>query len=283
MASHPQCGRIEAMINMSRAAALVLAASIAVSLQPLVTEAADIYHGRGSIKDDSIPVRMGPYAGPCYLRADVGSSLSGDPSLSWPAAAGGAARGDKVDNVEIRSTYVFEGGAGCSSRGWRGEAMLGYRGSRKIEGEPLIWAPPNAAAPDPLQTRVSTYSLMLNGYRDLAGWGNLTPYIGAGLGLAYHVVDAVSFTQPANPMEIDGARGVSFAWQLMAGIGYRLSDQATLDVGYRYADMGRAASGRADSGGGIHPHVSIDDITAHELKLGVRYQFGSDYRGYAVK
>ena len=60
----------------------------------------------------------------------------------------------------------------------------------------------------------------------------------------------------------------------MAGVGYQISDRAIIDVGYRYIDLGKISSQRSDSGGFVNPAVHFDDLTAHEIKVGLRYSFG---------
>lgn len=197
--------------------------------------------------------------------------------------------GDAVSNVSLENTWLAEGGIGCGSgsRGLRAEIMFGYHGERKLDGEPLFYNPgptPGDPAPghvpppdmeDPLHTDITTYTAMLNVYHDLGNFNRIVPYVGAGVGVAYNVVDNVYFTE--NPFllaEIEGQSDLSFAWALMAGIGYQISDRAILDVGYRYIDMGAASSGRVDTAGYTNPRVEIDDIAAHEIKVGLRYHFG---------
>ena len=248
--------------------------------------AADLYGGRGgSIKDDHMPVLMRAPGGPCYVRADVGYSFTGAPDVTWPVTdIGGNFLGDKVSKVVAGDTWFAEGGVGCGASGWRGELVLGYRGQHKIDGEPLLWAPPNANIVDPLHTKLTSYTMMLNAYRDLMTFGSFTPYVGVGVGMAYHKVDDVSFTEnPFLTNVIEGKSDLAFAWQVMAGVGYRLNERATLDLGYRYADLGKATSGRVDNAGFANPRVVIDDITAHELKIGLRYQLGGDTGSLAMK
>jgi opacity protein-like surface antigen len=60
----------------------------------------------------------------------------------------------------------------------------------------------------------------------------------------------------------------------MAGVGYQITDRMTVDFGYRYLDMGKAESGTIDSAGFTNPRVRIDDLAAHEFKVGIRYSFG---------
>jgi opacity protein-like surface antigen len=61
----------------------------------------------------------------------------------------------------------------------------------------------------------------------------------------------------------------------MAGIGWQVTDRAVLDLGYRYMNYGKANSGVIDSAGFVNPMVRIDDLSAHEVRVGLRYHFGS--------
>ena len=178
-------------------------------------------------------------------------------------------------------------GCGMGSRGLRGEFMLGYTGHRKIDGQPMIWhgSAPTAVgivpAPiindDPLHSGVKSYTAMVNAYYDFGNWGGITPYVGAGVGMAYNKMSEVYFTDNVNlPNRIQGNSNLSMAWSLMAGIGWQVSDRAVLDFGYRYMDYGKANSGRVDSAGFVNPMVRVDDLIAHEFKVGLRYHFGGN-------
>lgn len=267
-----------------------LIAATTVSLALLAPAgAADLYGGdrafRGSIKDDPMAMPRSP-AGACYIRGDVGYSFSNKPDMRWPVTdpLTGDFVTDKISDLKIEDTWLAEGGVGCAAgnSGWRGEITFGVRYNREISGEPGLWAPVIPVTGDPIHANVQTYTLMLNAYRDLGSWGNFTPYVGAGLGLAYHIVEDVYFTDNLNLVNaIEGDKDLAFAWQLMAGVGYRIADNAVLDIGYRYVDLGKATSGRADNAGFVNPRVVIDDMTAHELKIGLRFELGGD-RGYSA-
>jgi len=286
-------------------AALALAGGSAGSVQ-----AADL---GGSVKDGGgyvtpMPEIIRGSAGPCYVRADVGYSWANSPDIKWPVnsdvISGHFDANNKFVETGRTSTFVTddvaaasrdsgafgEVGAGCGSgsRGMRAELMFGYHGNRKIEGEPGTYsityvndglgAPPPTNVPsvvDPLHTSIRSYTMMFNVYRDLGQFGRFTPYIGAGAGVAYHMVDDVYFTGNYNlPARIHGDNDISFAWSVMAGVGMQVSDRAIVDVGYRYLDMGKAGSERSDTAGFVNPRVRIDDLTAHEIKIGLRYHFG---------
>lgn len=194
--------------------------------------------------------------------------------------------GDDVTGATMENALFGGIGMGCGmgSRGLRGEVMLGYTGHRKIDGQPIIWngpAGPLGVAPspivydDPLHTGVKSYTGMVNAYYDLGNWGGITPYLGAGVGVSYNKMSEVYFTDNVNlPNRIEGDSRLSLAWSLMAGIGWQITDRAILDIGYRYMDYGKATSGKVDSAGFVNPAVRIDDMTAHEIKVGLRYHFG---------
>jgi opacity protein-like surface antigen len=293
-------------------AGLASAALAAVATLSSPIHAADLggYRG-GSVKDGGGHGYGGPTAGSvgnCYFRADVGYSWSKNPDLKFPvgntvntydgtdAANPGnfvgstyTQTGSGVNDTSMENTWLGEGGFGCGSGslGVRGELMFGYRGDRKIDGKPGDYTvdtiytggpvlPSNPVIEDPLHTSVKTYTMMANVYKDLGKFGAVTPYVGFGVGLAYNQMSETYFTGTTTlTNRIAGDNDLSLAWSLMAGIGYQISDRAILDVGYRYMDMGKISSQRHDNAGNINPRVQVDDLAAHEFKIGLRYHFGA--------
>ena len=311
-------------MKLTLKAGIASAALATVGLIAGTASAADLGGNRGgnaggSVKDGGyvqpMPEIVRGASGPCYFRADVGYSWSRDPEITWPVSTdtidvvdtgGGNFKEvnrssvlvtDQVNNTSRENGAFGEVGFGCgmslgggSGRGIRGELMFGFRGDRKVDGEPgtysIIYndvtpipvAPPPVSVPvvdDPLHTSIKSYTMMFNAYKDLGTYGNITPYVGAGVGAAYHQVKETYFTGNYNLVnKIEGHNDLSFAWSVMAGVGYQISDRAVIDLGYRYIDMGDASSGRVDNAGFVNPRVNFDDLTAHEIKIGLRYSFG---------
>ena len=104
--------------------------------------------------------------------------------------------------------------------------------------------------------KVETQSVMLNGYYDIKTDTKLTPYVGAGIGFAK--TKAMLSALGASD-SIDDNR---FAWQLGVGVGYMVTDNVTVDAGYRYVDYGDISEEGVDV-----------ETTAHELYVGARYSF----------
>ena len=173
------------------------------------------------------------------------------------------------------------GGAAATALPWMpaiaqsGEIVFGARESKVFHGHYTDFTP--AVPVDPtLTTHVKSYTMMFNGYYDLGKVAGFVPYLGAGMGLAYHKMGDVSsdFNSGCGGCTQFGDEKLSFAWALMAGVGYQISDRAILDVGYRFIDMGLARSSNLDSTYGLNPRLEIEDQRAHEFKIGLRYHFG---------
>lgn len=245
--------------------------SLAVAAVAALSNFAAPAHAAGLLPPEPEPVYVAPSAAfNCYVRADVGYSWDID---GFDGDYNGATTGNDIDDG-----YFLETGIGCgnpSLRGFRAEVVFGYRDERDI-----VAVPPQPPVPnDPLFTDVETYTLMANFYYDFGNFSGFIPYVGAGIGFAYHqmgdVVCAPEVPGFCNPAAVQaGDEDLHFAWSLMAGVGYEVSDRVIVDVGYRYIDLGDVSSERADSFFFVNPFFNVDDLRNHEIKAGVRYRFG---------
>ena len=98
------------------------------------------------------------------------------------------------------------------------------------------------------------YDALINGYYDFGPWGIVSPYVGAGAGVAFgelkNTLSGGSSTYAANL----GYHNLAFA--LMAGISLDVFAHTKLDFGYRYLNSGRLY--------GVN-------LYNHELRAGLRY------------
>lgn len=124
--------------------------------------------------------------------------------------------------------------------------------------------------------RVQSYDALVNGYYDLGTWYNVTPYIGAGIGLSFgHYQASATYTQADNSSyninvtnpasgqtyHIDYDRASSgtyynFAYAAMAGIAFPIFDHTKVDIGYRYLNLG---------------NILGTNVHEHEVRAGLRY------------
>jgi opacity protein-like surface antigen len=105
------------------------------------------------------------------------------------------------------------------------------------------------------------YSLMGNVYFDYLTCTPWTPYVGAGIGYAW-----LKPVEHHGDVKIFDKSVYNFAWQVMAGVAYDINSNWTVDLGYKYADLGRV---RKNDGGMVNKLTLRD----HEILLGIRYNF----------
>ncbi len=254
----------------------------AVCLWSMSTASAGGLLERGSSMKDTMPSHHGSVSR-CYVRGDVGYSVAGDVDMevSSPLYTQTSVTGSDIDGA-----WMGEIGAGCGSgsRGFRADFTLGYRSEQDVSGYKTDR--PGFHFPGDLSSKISTLTAMANVYYDFGLFRNIVPYVGVGIGVAHHDLSDISFSlvntatlAPAPSNNLSGSTETNFAWSLMAGAAYQISERAVLDVGYRYINLGDVSSQRGhicstSCGTGSNDQFSTDDITAHEFKVGLRFHFG---------
>ena len=113
---------------------------------------------------------------------------------------------------------------------------------------------------------IGTTTIMANGIYDIEVDFPITPYIGAGIGLAVVEVDS---DESGCAVCIDDS-DVQFAWNLMVGGSTSVTESITLSAGYRYT--GVTAPELQDEFAGVDIE-SDDPLDIHEIVFGLRYSF----------
>ena len=95
---------------------------------------------------------------------------------------------------------------------------------------------------------------LANGYIDLGTWNCLTPFIGAGVGVAYNTLD--NFVDVGVPTAGSGigrnSSNFNFAWALHAGVSYAVTQNFSVELAYRYLNYG-SVTDTIDCTGGCNP------------------------------
>jgi opacity protein-like surface antigen len=181
--------------------------------------------------------------------------------------------------VTASATQGFSLGSGPSLAG-----QVGYDfGGPRVEGE-FLWQNFNrpsttvtvtGAAGGPVSasvggSSVDTYALFLNGYYDFNTNSNLTPYVGAGIGVAS--LDA-SASSSGVITQSPGLNQSAFAYQAKVGVGYKVSKATTLYLQYRYVGTSSFNYGgaRVNIGGSVVNIPSASgSLSNSSVELGVR-------------
>jgi opacity protein-like surface antigen len=123
--------------------------------------------------------------------------------------------------------------------------------------------------------KTETTTLGLNAYYDIETGTQFTPYVGAGLGWG-HSHSTITGYNMANAGLTDSDVGGKFSddnliWNVGAGVSYALNDKASIDLSYRYTDLGKLKGAGYVSGSDFAEFSS--KTTSHEMLLGARYAF----------
>ena len=132
----------------------------------------------------------------------------------------------------------------------------------------------------------SEWVVLVNAYVDLGTWWCVTPFIGAGVGGARVGISELhrrghcrSWWRRAARLAFgDNVSKWNMAWALHAGLAYKVTPNFTVELGYRYLDMGDGLTGDLRTFDGTNNLVNpttFKNITSHDLKLGVRWNLES--------
>ena len=256
---------------LAGAAAIIMApAALAADLPPMIQKA---------------PIPVHDWGG-WYLRGDVGWSSQRADGFSQNGF-GGAPLPASVAQItsEFTSAGIFGLGLGWQYNSWLRFDVTGeYRTSSQFRGFDVVTAIDGTLIPEHPSVNKTEWVFLANAYVDLGTWWNVTPFVGGGVGFAHIRLNgftdfAIAALGPgggllnANNSAPDG-KDTNFAWAIHAGLAYNVTPGFTIELAYRYLDMGDGVTGSPITGfdGTLQgTDFHLDGITSHDVKLGVRW------------
>ena len=214
-----------------------------------------------------------------YLRGDIGFSNQRVDRLNNALDAGNLT---SVQKNSFNTAGIFGLGAGYRFNSWfRADITGEFRGNSQFYGTDQI-SYVGGVGTDTYRATKSEWVVLGNAYVDLGTWWCVTPFIGAGIGGAR--VSISNFTDsgianngggalPGLALADDVAKW-NFAWAAHAGLAYKVSPNFTVELAYRYLDMGNGMTGDLRTFDGVNlvnNPMTFKSITSHDLKLGVRW------------
>jgi opacity protein-like surface antigen len=227
-----------------------------------------------------------------YLRGDIGFSNQRVRNIrkSDPTAYSQINSLNETTNFDTGG--IFDVGAGYRFNNWfRVDVTAQYRGKANFKGTDVFNASAFGLAyngQDNYNASKSELLFLANAYVDLGTWWYVTPFIGAGIGSSRIGISGFTDTgvnnlQLANPPFVGGPPVASyataangskwnFAWAAHAGLAYQVSPNVTLELAYSYVDLGSGTTGAVTTfDGATKGNVKFNDVTSHDVKLGVRW------------
>jgi opacity protein-like surface antigen len=219
-----------------------------------------------------------------YLRGDIGFSNQRVDRLN---NADDARLTSSVQNNSFNTAGIFGLGVGYRVNNWfRADITGEYRGNSNFLGTDRNTFS-GGVGMDTYHATKNEWVVLGNAYVDLGTWWCITPFIGAGVGGARVSINNFTDAGIINDF-VNGAQpGLAFgdnvskwnlAWAVHAGLAYKVTPNFTVELAYRYLDMGDGLTGdlRPFDGPGqrVNP-TTFKNITSHDLKLGVRWDLNS--------
>jgi opacity protein-like surface antigen len=214
-----------------------------------------------------------------YIRGDIGMTNQAVGSLDNALFA--TATGLRIIDTNFESGMLFGLGVGYKWNSWLRFDVTGeYRGETGFHG--LDVYTDGGPRFNNYTAKKSEWLYLANIYADLGTWSGVTPFVGAGIGVAR--IGIHSFRD----MGTDGTNVTlgyaesdykwNIAYALHAGLAYEVTKNFTVELAYRYVYLGTGQSGDIiayDGTNAIRNPMIFRDIDSHDLKLGVRYLFAS--------
>ena len=231
-----------------------------------------------------------------YLRGGIGLDRPGDTAFTdtdcsntSPTALYGCGTGG--DGAPYRSAGEFgtvpavELGLGYAVGAIRFEALVEYRPRYTFEGRANFLAPDRR---QDVSAKLSSVSGMLAGFVDLTGLGlpkpgPFAPFLGAGIGGAHTRIGKTVMTFPTTTTTVPGGSRTGLAWMATAGVSVGLGERVTLDLAWRYSDLGEIRTsrgpGRVVWRDGSRAPLPLDlapttaRLRGHGVRLSLRHAF----------
>ena len=219
-----------------------------------------------------------------YLRGNLGYGIHTDAELS-----GGLDSSFHGNGLQSEGNVASSLGLGYHfGNNWRleldGDSLWTDLGS--------ISQTPNSSA------KLRTNNLMLNAIYDFDEFGSWEPYVGAGIGFVFADADLVAHdilnpllsTNPVCVGPRTAGQGEScsvndndnsLGWQLLAGLGYDISENLKWDTHYTYLDSGSlnfdGFRNNGITGASNAFETALSNVGSHSLVTGFRYLFGHQH------
>lgn len=246
---------------MAKLSIFALAGALLISMLPAIGNAADL--------PEPPALEPIPAVGAWYLRGDVGYKVYQDPKARYgnPAAAFDGHR--RFSDEKLGNAGIVGGGVGYKFNEWfRTDVTADYETPAKFHGR-LFCPGACGAGSTSEKAKIDAVTIFANGYFDIGTFYGFTPYVGGGIGTAYIDIDHYRSNSTGNP-SYKGDSNWNFAWNLMAGVGFQVAPNVVIDANYRFVDLGKVKT-KSITAAGDSGKVKVDDIQAHEFRVGVRY------------
>jgi opacity protein-like surface antigen len=199
----------------------------------------------------------GPYVG-------ISAGVMFPRDTTYNAIGGGFPVNTVIDHDDIG----FDGdvNVGYDFGMFRLEGEFGYKRA-SVNSEDTRRSNAFAAAGNNIDGHSQVTSLMANALIDIGDPGGVNFFAGGGAGIAWHKFNYTGNIGPATLANPNGApftvedSDSAFAWQLLAGVRFPVSENVDLGLKYRYFDAGRFTYDGSNANNKFRSHSVLATLT----------------------
>jgi opacity protein-like surface antigen len=193
-----------------------------------------------------------------YLRGDVGFARSVAPTMSWQSTSYANRSVTNGASLGIGFGYRF-------TENLRSDLTLDFLTNHRVRGYL------NTTDDDRLNQ--SAASLLANGYYDIGTYFGVTPYIGAGIGIARVNNGALTRDLGGIPTyTFAGRTQFALAAAATTGFSFDIGHGLQADVGYKFTWIDKTRTGK-ETTSTLDGPVTIGDFGSHQIRFGLKYFF----------
>jgi opacity protein-like surface antigen len=259
------------------AASLLSSAAFAADMPSIMPPPQQQYYAPPPVQD----------FGGWYLRGDVGITQQHASKISNPLDTTLNVGGPNYVGTGISGAGSWDVGVGYVFNNWfRGDVTAEYRSAASVKGSVFGQFSANGGTfsdVDNYSANLSSFVFLANAYADLGTWWCITPFIGAGVGAAYNHLSSFrddglttfNVLTAGTQFATDGNK-TNLAWALHAGLAYKVNNNFTVELAYRYLDLGSAVTGSSNfafsSPNTFGTHAwTVNNLTSQDLRIGLRW------------
>ena len=244
------------------------------------------------------PIEAPPLRGPIedsgfYLRGDLGVGVNEVSSRTSSFGSGATMQSlsSWYGPSTMDSSYLIGIGAGYKFNNWfRADVTGEYRSSGLYKSANYYSGSnracvglPAGICGDTYRGQLSIGLFLANAYLDLGTWYGITPYVGAGVGVASWSMGSVVDNSLQSQSPVNGqpstngggfsqaSAGTNFAWDLTGGVAYNISQNLKLDVSYRYVNMGSINTGAILCTADCWYESQHFKLASNDVRVGLRW------------
>jgi opacity protein-like surface antigen len=202
-----------------------------------------------------------------YLRGDIGMTNQSLKRLDQ----GTIVPTTSSTGLGFDSATTFGLGVGYQFNNWlRADVTGEFRGKSNFHGSQF-----DSTFVNNYSGSQSEWLTLANAYVDLGTWWSITPFVGAGVGGSYNTISSFRDDNSATTTFAANASKWNFAWAIHAGLAYKVTPGFTVELAYRYLNLGDGVTGPTNSFDGVVVNggpFTVKGITSNDVRLGVRWE-----------